>query len=85
MMGFGFLLMLLFILIPLAGIVVLALWLYNANLRGNPFPVKSPSEKREQADSLDLKRFCSHCGAGLQDGWTHCPQCGAGIGSYEVT
>ncbi len=22
-------------------------------------------------------RYCSHCGAGLQADWTHCPQCGA--------
>lgn len=25
-------------------------------------------------------RFCTHCGAGLQSDWTHCPQCGAPIG-----
>jgi hypothetical protein len=24
-------------------------------------------------------RYCSHCGAGLQSDWTHCPQCGAPI------
>ncbi len=24
-------------------------------------------------------RYCSHCGAGLQADWTHCPQCGAPI------
>ncbi len=24
-------------------------------------------------------RYCSHCGAGLQADWSHCPQCGAPI------
>jgi ribosomal protein S27AE len=81
MMGFGFLFMLVLVAFPIVGIVALALWLYNANRRGNPFPVKYPSEKREQAESPELKPFCSHCGAGLQGDWTHCPQCGAGIGS----
>lgn len=22
---------------------------------------------------------CSHCGAALQPGWSHCPQCGAAV------
>lgn len=26
-----------------------------------------------------FSRYCSHCGAGLQPDWTHCPQCGAPI------
>lgn len=26
-----------------------------------------------------VSRYCSHCGAGLQSAWTHCPQCGAPI------
>ena len=80
MMGFGFLFMLALVAFPIIGIVALAFWWYNANLRRNPFPVKSPSEKREQADSPELKRFCSHCGAGLQGDWTHCPQCGTSAG-----
>ena len=24
-------------------------------------------------------RYCSHCGAGLQSDWSHCPKCGAPI------
>jgi predicted amidophosphoribosyltransferase len=24
-------------------------------------------------------RSCSHCGAALQAGWSHCPQCGAPV------
>ena len=81
MMGFGFLLMLLFILIPLVGIVVLAIWLYNANRQGTSFSQSPPAEKREQANRSQMKRVCAHCGAGLQEEWAHCPQCGAPTGS----
>jgi len=81
MMGFGFLFMLLLIALPIVGIVALVIRLNNANQQGNPFSSNPPSEKREQANGPEMKRFCSHCGAGLQDGWTHCPQCGAPAGS----
>jgi hypothetical protein len=81
MMGFGFLLMLLLIVIPLVGIVVLAIWLYNANRQGTPLSQNPSPEKREQAGSPETKRLCSHCGAGLQEEWIHCPQCGAPAGS----
>ena len=23
------------------------------------------------------ERYCTHCGAGLESDWTHCPKCGA--------
>ena len=81
MMGFGFLVMLLVFALPIVGIVALIIWLSNANRQGNLFGLNSPSEKREQVTGLGMKRFCSHCGAGLQANWTHCPQCGAPIGS----
>ena len=81
MMGFGFLIMLFLILIPLVGIVVLAIVLYNANRQGTPFSLGSSREKREQAGIPETERVCSHCGAGLQEEWTHCPQCGAPAGS----
>ena len=81
MMGFGFLFMLLLVAIPLVGIVALVVWLNNANQQGNKLNTNPLSKKREQVESPEMKRFCSHCGAGLQDSWTHCPQCGAGIGS----
>ncbi len=38
---------------------------------------QSPSNMAQPAPKFD--RYCSHCGAGLQSGWTHCPQCGAPI------
>ena len=81
MMGFGFLSMLLVIVLPIVGIVVLVVWLVNSNRQGNLFSQNPPSEKREQAEGQGMKRFCSHCGAGLQDDWTHCPQCGAPVES----
>ncbi len=82
MMGFGFLFMLLIIAVPIIGVVALVYWLGNANRQpGTPFSVNQSAPKREQFASPDAKRFCSHCGAGLQDDWTHCPQCGAPVGS----
>ena len=79
MMGFGFLSMLLVIVLPIVGIIALVVWLVNTNKLENPFSVNPPSEKREQAEGQRTKRTCSHCGAGLQDDWTHCPQCGAPV------
>jgi len=79
MMGFGFLFMLLLVVLPFIGVVALIAWLINVNRRGDLFGLNSSSEKREQATGSGTKRFCSHCGAGLQAEWTHCPQCGAFI------
>ncbi|GAB4424825.1 MAG: hypothetical protein Kow002_14350 [Anaerolineales bacterium] len=81
MMGFGFLSMLLVIALPIVAVVVLVIWLSNPNRQGNPFYMNPPIEKREPATGPSTKRFCSHCVAGLQGDWTHCPQCGAPIKS----
>lgn len=81
MMMFGFLFLMLFVVILVVGVIAGLAWLNKNNRQGNPFSVNQPSEKREQIPGPDAKRFCSHCGAGLQDGWTHCPQCGAPVGS----
>jgi hypothetical protein len=81
MMGFGFLAMLLVIALPIVGIVALINWLSNANRQGNLFGLNSSSERQEQTTSSGSKRFCFHCGAGMQVDWTHCPQCGAPVGS----
>jgi hypothetical protein len=80
MMGFGFLFMLVLVAFPIVGIVALAIWLYNANRQGTPFGQNQSPEKPGQADIPETKRVCSHCGAGLQEDWTHCPQCGASAG-----
>jgi hypothetical protein len=68
MIGFGFLFMLLLIALPVVGIVVLAIWLNDANRRGNPFGVNPPSRKQEQPNGPLMKHLCSQCGTGLQDG-----------------
>ena len=81
MMGFGFLLMLLVVVLPILGVIALVVWLVNTNRFGNPFGENPPSEKRGQVESQGTNRTCSHCGTSLQVDWIHCPQCGAGIGS----
>lgn len=79
MMGFGFLSMFLVIALPIVGVIALVIWLGNANRQGNLFGMNLPHEKHEQNSSPGTKHFCSHCGTGLQDNWTHCPKCGAEI------
>lgn len=81
MMMFGFLFLILFAVILVLGVVAGMVWLNKNNSSGNPFSVSQPPEKREQIPSPSTKRFCSHCGAGLQAGWSHCSQCGAPVGS----
>jgi len=79
MMMFGFLFLILFVVILIVGVIAGLAWLNKNNGQGNPFSVNQSSEKPEQISGPDAKRFCSHCGAGLQEGWTHCPQCGAPV------
>ena len=81
MMVFGFLLLLLVVAVLVVGVIAGLSWLNRTNRQGDPYRMNQPSEIREQVPIQDPKRFCSHCGAGLQEGWTHCPQCGASIGS----
>lgn len=81
MMMFGFLFLILFGVILVLGVIAGVAWLNKNNGQGNPFNVNQSTEKREQIPGPDAKRFCSHCGAGLQEDWTHCPQCGAPVGS----
>jgi len=80
MMLFGFFFLMLFMVILVVGVIVGLARLNKNNQQGNPFNMDQPSEKREQVVGPDVKRFCSHCGAGLQASWTHCPQCGAPVG-----
>ncbi len=81
MMMFGSLFLLLFMVILLVGVVAGIAWLNKNNSSGNAFKMNQPPEKRERFPSQDMKRFCTHCGAGLQADWAHCPQCGAPVGS----
>ncbi len=87
MMGIGWLMMLTIIGIPALLIVALAggtagyLQRRNETVVGNQQPVTSmPSISAQHDQSAAAStQFCSHCGAGLQPDWTHCPQCGAPI------
>ena len=79
MMGFGFLTMILALVLPVVIIVGLVIWLGSANRTVNPFNMDLPVENHNQIVSQKAGRFCTHCGAGLQDGWSHCPQCGAPV------
>ena len=74
MMGFGFL----FVVVTIVALVVL---LNQSNGNGNLFNRNQIFPNNNQATNPGADRFCSHCGAGLQDDWTHCPQCGAPIES----
>ena len=72
MMVFGMLGMVLMVGLPIVLIVVLvwALTQKGSSVWQTPgTPIVAPISGR----------FCSHCGAALQTGWTHCPQCGAPI------
>ncbi len=87
MMGFGFLFMLAVLAIPVLLIVGLAAWMMRTTGQpANPQPpavyppVVTPPKAASPASSSSAGRACSHCGAGLQSEWTHCPQCGAPIG-----
>lgn len=83
MMGFGFLSMLLVIALPIVAVVALVIWLINANRPGNLFNANSSSGKQGQAGVSGTTRNCSHCGSGLKNNWSHCPQCGAEILSLQ--
>ena len=81
MMIFVLLFLLLVVAIVVMGLIIGLAWFNRTNRQGSPLNVNQAPEKREQITDPDAKRFCSHCGAGLQADWTHCPQCGAPIGS----
>ncbi len=87
MFGFGWLMMLLVVGLPILLIVLLvggAAGLFHYRSQNQPVtqiqtPVNPPAGITT-ASSAPAARYCSHCGAGLQSDWTHCPQCGAPIG-----
>ena len=74
MMGFGFLIMLVVLAIPIlliAGLVFLLVKPNNQQKMTQP-PLVNPGKA-----SSGTRRACAHCGAGLQPEWAHCAQCGA--------
>ncbi|RCK74704.1 MAG: hypothetical protein ANABAC_1421 [Anaerolineae bacterium] len=78
MMGFGFLFMLLLVFVPLVALIaVIILGLSSTNRQDKQSGSKLPPAKEEQTAMVESSSVCSHCGAGLQSGWSYCPQCGA--------
>ncbi len=42
-------------------------------------PVNNQAPQQAASPAGPFAHTCSHCGAGLQPDWTHCPQCGAPV------
>ena len=80
MLGFGLLTMLVVLGLPilLIGGVAALVWGLLGRHSG---PAFSGPAQTASASSAAAGRFCSHCGYGLQAVWTHCPHCGAPVGS----
>jgi hypothetical protein len=87
MMGLGLLFMLLVIGAPILLVIALLVGglgiLQNQNrpvdVMQRPFVVTSGPVNQPSQVEVTSSRYCTHCGAGLQTDWTHCPQCGAPI------
>ena len=87
MLGIGFLMMLLVFGLSVFLILVLiggaGIFLQKRNqpertVRNSQLVYPAVTQLAQPASAP--ARYCSHCGAGLQADWTHCPQCGAPIG-----
>ncbi len=88
MLGFGLIMMLVVIGLPILFIALVlgggaGLMNNRAHQISAPIPHDqtsgyAPIVSNPQGTGKS-SRFCSHCGAGLESDWTHCPQCGAPI------
>ncbi len=77
MMGFGLLVMLAILAVPLlltVGLIVLML----RPIAGRTTPSVAVSPRPTAVSDAGV---CSHCGAALRPEWAHCPQCGAPAGA----
>ena len=79
MILFGLLFMLLVIGLPILLIVAAVAGVWGLSTRRSGLAASSPGYDRPVVPTAPFTRFCSHCGQGLQAGWTHCPQCGAPV------
>ena len=90
MFGFGLLMMLLVIVLPILLIAAIIAGIFGVFGRQNkpPIVVQSPLAGPNVVPSTGYivpqqaqpaVRSCAHCEAGLQPGWTYCPQCGAPV------
>ena len=84
MMMFGWLMMLVVIGLPIFLVVLLVVaatgFLPTLAHSESTFQNQSTASQPMMNSRLPVTtatRYCSHCGAGLQSEWTHCPQCGA--------
>jgi len=78
MLGFGLLMMLIFLGLPILLVVAVVVGLMGLWSRRTG-PVAIPSLPMAAAPTARPARYCSHCGQGLQADWTHCPKCGAPV------
>ncbi len=84
--GFGGLMMLLVVGLPILLVILVLVaaagWFQN-RAQGMAAPQSQapvyPPAVSSTPPAGTAARFCSHCGAGLQPDWTHCPQCGAPV------
>ncbi len=72
MMGFGMLMMMVVVTLRIVLIGVLVWALIRKGSPANQAPAVPFTP-------VNAGRACTHCGAALQPGWTHCPQCGSPI------
>lgn len=86
MFGFGLLMLLLVIGLPILLVVLLYIGgtgiLQRMNHPASVQQTTQPSYPITMQPSIPVEtpsRYCAHCGAGLQSDWSHCPQCGAPI------
>jgi hypothetical protein len=84
--GFGWLLMLLMIGLPILGVVLLLMAAagYFQHRSLNAAPIRDEAQVNRTLNGSNITasatgRYCAHCGAGLQADWMHCPQCGAQV------
>jgi len=86
MFGFAMLMMLLVVGLPVLLIAVIlggGLGLVQNHPQSMSSPQNQSSVTHQNSNAISTAsttvRYCSHCGAGLQPEWTHCPQCGAPV------
>ena len=85
-MMFGWLMMLVVVGLPVllaVGLLVGAFGFLKNQSIGAKYTQNQPTVNQPDINinqsSQEIRRYCSHCGAGLQSDWTHCPQCGSPI------
>ncbi len=81
MFGVGLLMIILLIGFPVLIILVLAggtAGILQTRQNNNP-AIPNQMSMGTNLIAQSPTRYCAHCGAGLQNGWTHCPQCGAPV------